>query len=870
MQSDKVMDKNDTPSENVLKEPNLWLVGVEIVLAVLAITTIIIWAVWPILGASNDSYPVTTDGLGHLMRIEYMADCLRNLEWPSWFPYIHNGSMVMQYNFPLSLFLMTLIQIATDNVMITFKIGVFISLFVGGLGVWYICYRFVGPWVGILGGMLYTVQPFLLWSLLNAGEMSQIIIFAIAPWLLCFSLLFFEQMSSKRWFMICISSTLIILAHPMSALLTAIGIGIVMLVLVLRKHTSMKAAIFWIVAMGLGAALEAFWAVPGLTHLENPTLPATMPEYTVLYAATTNMFNSAYRNSYGFYVGYAMLLSALGSITQVKKSIWIPPLLIAFLLSVYLSFGSVMPLYAYIPLSDNFIPRKFLSFSALAAIILNVYFFNWLLAKVKSGNYLIKGCCLGLIVCILIWIAGDLNPRKTDISTDYFSAIRQELDEISLSTNPFEQGRFTSLSQVPSYIYYFPMIAGFNMTQGDSVIATPHISAIKQTNIAIPSECPDYVVKNLLDWNTRSVYISNEYEQLSDDLARHGFQVIKKDAQRSILLNPTPSSYFMRQERNAIAIGLASPPLVITFPWLVQGESASLEDYSLQYLDRFRLIYLIEPDVKDFRKFQKMVVDLLDSGKTVVVSMGHSKVWPLAGIVPYWETITDGAKLAPTNNSPFNKAVALEPDPTGQAPAMGNLDGIWMEMQLEDKRVPAIGYKNIHGKKLYFVGLDLDKQLNAATRWARGYQADIAHSKEIAAILEQIMDIAKPNKNIVPVAFPVSDAEWGHDSFSFEYKSDQPVSIFASVTYAPRWKGTLDSSPLKVQQLENLILLDLPAGEHQVSMHYGMTWVGWLGIGLSLLSLLLIILYYIYFDSLNKFFDLLKKKSRQSIMAISE
>jgi len=868
MQSDDVINEDETESRTNLKADDPWVFRCELGLAVTIIAIVIVWALWPFLNIAKESYIDTTDMLGHLVRIKYMADCFMDGKWPAWFPNWYNGSIVMQYYPPFSYMLLAMVQMLTDNVMITFKITVFLAQFIGALGVWYICYRFIGSWVGIVGGVLYAVQPFLLTSLLKAGEVAQIPMFAITPWLLCYSLLMFEKRTPLRWLLVCISGALLILSQSMTAYLMCICMGCIMLVLLIRRNISIVDCLYWVIAMGLGAGLEAFWSVPGVTHLENSTLPYSLSESIAILSTHLSFFKPAFRNNSDFYAGYATILLALGAIVQIRKNKLVLPLLVAMLIGVYLSFGPVLPLYNCIPMNQDLLPRKFLGFSVLAAAILFACFLKEIVTRYQSINYIYKVVYLMLISFITVLLVVDINPRMMMTRTLSFTEIQQELNQISDSTNSFEQGRLAALCQVPSYIWYFPVIAGFNMTYGYNSQGTPHIYTMKQNNIAIPSGCPDYVVKNLLNWNTRYVYISHEYAQLRDDLIQHGFRKIKKDAQKTILINSTPSSYFMRQERNAIAIGLAAPPLVITFPWLIQGESASLEDYSLQDLDKFRLIYLIEPDVKDFLKFQKMVIDLVDSGKTVVVSMGNSKVWPLAGVNPYWETVPSDSNLIPTDSSPFKQRISMESDPYGQAPAIGNLDGVWMEMDAGNKRVPAIGYKNINGHRLYFVGLNLEWQLNAATRWARGYQADVGHSKEVASLLEQIMDIAQPNKNIVPAVFPVSNALWGHDGFSFHYNSEQPVSILVSVTYAPRWKGKLDNSPLKVQQIENLILLDLPAGEHQVSMHYGMTWVGWLGIGLSVLSLLFVVFIYCKFDYIDKFFNYLQSRMKKTIESI--
>ncbi|MFZ2537330.1 MAG: hypothetical protein WAX04_00295, partial [Oscillospiraceae bacterium] len=169
------------------------------------------------------------------------------------------------------------------------------------------------------------------------------------------------------------------------------------------------------------------------------------------------------------------------------------------------------------------------------------------------------------------------------------------------------------------------------------------------------------------------------------------------------------------------------------------------------------------------------------------------------------------------------------------------------------RKIPAIGYKEVKGHKVYFIGLALGQQLNSS------------QGKEIKKILEQVMDLAHPNKRIVPTPFPVSKEEWYHDGFRFSYDSQQTVPIQISVTYAPRWKAWIDGKPLVVENMEKLIFIELPAGKHQVTFRYEMTWVGWLGIGLTCLSLLIILTVYRYFAVLEKGFADIKKWMKKTV-----
>ena len=831
----------------------------EFYIVFLLLFPVIIFAVWPLISATNNAFPITTDGLGHLTRIDYLAKCLKEGNWPSWFPYWYCGSTVFQYYPPLSFLLAAPVQLITDNVMISFKFLVVICQFIGALGVWFFGYRFIGRWVGIIGAILYACQPYLLKTLVIQGAIAQGPVFALTPWLLVFSLYLFEERSRGWWLLVSLTSTLLIFSHAMHAYLIALCIGLVIILLTILRKGNIKGLFLWIGAMGLGAGLGAFWVIPGVTHLENPLVPYLLPEIASTWVVKLSWFRVAERTSGGWYAGSSMFVIAFIAILLVKKrednASYIISLFIAMIISVCFSLGYEFPLFKLLPLHTSLVTMRFLSFSVLAVTILIMYLIKQVInifQKHKKSKYFALLLTIFMLVVILI----DVNPWLMPIKTELAPDLQQSIDKLSANPEPFEQGRFTWISPLRCEIAFFPMKKNLNMADGWNIEGTPHNRNIWNHNIAISAGYFDYVTRNILEWNTRSAIVDNRFSLLHKSMLKNGFKIIAQDQVNSTFLNPSPSSYFMRPERNALAIGKAAPGLVMSFPWFIQGRTACLEDYAPEELNRFKIIYLIEPEVKNFLRFQEIVEGLAQSGKTVIVEWGRADRWPLFDVVPYTEPILPGARLEARPESPIPRAAGLDPDPRGQVFAIGKLDGVWHTMRVGEVDAPVIGYKNVGGNRVYFVGLALGQQLNSG------------HGAEIRAILEELIDLGQPYKSIVPNPFPVSDADWRHDGFSFRYSSEQPTPVWVSVTYTPRWKATVDGLPVKVYNLENLILVDLPAGEHTVNFKYGMTWVGWLGIGLSLLTALITVIIYFNFERLNNFLDRAVLKARQAVESI--
>jgi len=488
-------------------------------------------------------------------------------------------------------------------------------------------------------------------------------------------------------------------------------------------------------------------------------------------------------------------------------------------------------------MSQAFFPGRILTFGSLLVAVLAAL----VIARLaRMGSQLWHKVTLAvLIVFILVAVAFDINPSYTRIKTLSYSGLRSDIKAIPVGGSAFNNGRFGWVCPLGAEVTYFPMLRGMNMTQGWNLEGSIHAYTLLRDNIVLAANQPDYTVKNLLHWNTRSAEIANEYPFLTKRLIDHGFKLAGKSPGRSLLINSTPSNYFMMANWNALVVGQSSPVIEITYPWMIENYSTYLEDYQSEYLELFDLIYLAEPNIRDFDHFQEMIRQLANQGTMVVIELGYSDTRPLMGVYPYLVSIPPQATLTPTDSSPLKNTVPLTPNPSGHFPALGNLDQIWFNMHTNDQDIPAIGYKEIGGHPVYFVGLALGKQLDAAKKWDEGIAARSSNNQEIKDLLNGLMALAHPNQDIRPVPFATTKAVWRHDGFSFDYQAKHLTPMQVSVTFTPRWKATLDGKPWTIYNNENLIMLKLPAGSHHVSVKYGLSWVGWAGIIMSLIALLI-------------------------------
>ena len=155
---------------------------IELLLAAFIIATAVVYVGRVFYFSDNSYYLNTTDALPIYSKAIYIAESLRSMEWPSWFPYWYCGTSVSQYYPPLVYIILGPLEVFIENPMFVLKIFIFTGLYAGGLGIWYGYNRNVGPYYGILAAALYVMLPYFTISFLSWGTVAQIPIVALSPW----------------------------------------------------------------------------------------------------------------------------------------------------------------------------------------------------------------------------------------------------------------------------------------------------------------------------------------------------------------------------------------------------------------------------------------------------------------------------------------------------------------------------------------------------------------------------------------------------------------------------------------------------------------------------------------------------------------
>jgi len=412
------------------------------------------------------------------------------------------------------------------------------------------------------------------------------------------------------------------------------------------------------------------------------------------------------------------------------------------------------------------------------------------------------------------------------------------------------QGRFDNrLLTYESEDTYLPIVEGRRwVVSGGSHESTPHADALYAMTRAEAKGFPLHTLHNYALWNTRFVLIDNSRDELLSALEEAGFSRETDDGIQSLMVSDRPSSYFMVQDRSILVIGRGAEMATSLFPWVSQGTSWYLEDYDPEFLSTFDGVLLTSARSRDPTAIDRIVRGLLSQGKLVVVE----------------EPLMDQGWLARASKtyidtpSSFNISVADDDGLLGALPALTlepftspwrpptnvGVDTVLVSADIGGRTVPIVGYNELEEGRVYFIGLSLFNH------------AFLTGDETAIALGESVLNLASPNRSLQPRVFPVEEQAWASDAMSFRYSSEESGPVIVSMTFSPHWRATVDRQPAKVYNYENLCLVFLPAGQHQVQFEYGTTPIQVASLVMSIAFLAGLVLFLLFlwnrFSSLGK------------------
>lgn len=816
-----------------------------------------------------------------MAKVEYVTTAIKSGTLVSWYPHWYCGTTVTQYYPPLSIYLLAVIHLVMRNVMLTFKVFNTLMLTIGGVGMWLLCRKYIGKWVGLLGSLFYIIQPFILITLLGQGQVAQGPIIALNPWYLI-AVISLIKNPSRRGFVICTClCSIMILSHPNSIFMNAVCIVGALVVLLALGRLHLLAFVLFGLSILFSGALTAFWSLVGVTGLENATIPHVLGEAVQAFSATAEWFLD--RNHFFYFSIAGQLATVLAAgvhlyrhrlkIAQYTDHAVFIFLLILFILSYLFSFGLALPLFQYIPMAQSMVAGRILSLTSISAAFFCAYSIDFIVGTYSRNRLAVHIFRVILAGVFIFGIVVDMDPLRVEYSfreVDFWERVLGA----DAGSGCFDKGRFTFLGPYDCSSTYFPAQFGYNLSEGYNIEGTPHNRDIWSETIAVYSKNTEYVKKNYAFWNVRYLTVLGKFSELLDSRDEFDYFAWSTPADlvnesdmriKEFFVSERESSYTLVDNRNSLIIGPGSYGPALDFPFLIHEQERNLADFTVSELCEYKVIYLSEPQVRSKKekvKLEKLISDLTKEGVQIIIEPVPYQSVNLFGVTatgyPHEGDLTLFIQPAsPIASTTTVSSIDIDIN-IGSILVLHGLDDVYFQLgpKGEDKlKNDVIGAKRIDGGSVLFLGMHLSQYLKGAYARYWGFYDDqyLASSfpQNIETLFLEFFDHFGVEKNFWPDAFPSGQISWDDTGLSFAYDSDRDEEVTVSLTYSPRWKAFLDREEISVRQKEHLVVLQLPAGSHAVELVYGVTKYGITGYAISVISLLLFFQFFLFYDKMS-------------------
>lgn len=570
-----------------------------------------------------EGYPWGVDTYGHLFKADFLYKSIRqgNL-YPLFTNYWYNGIQPFRYWAPFSYYLLAACEfLVRGNVSGAYLIFISLIFFIGALGwlIWGIRERSI--FISLVLGILWFFLPENLKVLFYEGNIPRALITALLPYLFYFLWDFVNY--GRKWSILPMTlfMTLITMTHLMVAamVVTASFVFLFIYSIIFKKVIK---PLQCLTAMGIGIAICGIWLYPalkgGLTSMDSEATSEVMKFFSAKFTDALNPFirlTQEGRNGMFYYGLSIFVVAVLGIILSKKKS------LPGFITSVVIFLGSTtafLPIVSKLPLNQLF---WMIRFAPIAYALFTISLLNW-----KSLKRYIK-----LIVLIIIIADSSLSFRFSL----YPKGKNLEAIKVLSKAKAVTKQRISLMddSTFASYASYY-ICNGKDKSAysyGWAWQGAATSSNIVLLNTALENGYYKYMFDRSLEMGCDTVVlrksvIKDNRKSFSDidyGAKLSGYKLCFENADSYIFHKSTPKAFGVITKYEGLCIGKSAKEIQLLYPSFKIGSSNNLEDYSLNDLMKYKIIYLSGFSYNNRSKAEGIVKKLSKKGVRVIVDMNR-------------------------------------------------------------------------------------------------------------------------------------------------------------------------------------------------------------------------------------------------------
>ena len=777
--------------------------------------------------------PVGSDVWHHLARVWYMAEGLKSGGAPpDWFPHWYNGTPLTQYYPPATTYLLAPVQLITGDTTETYRVAIAGALFIAGIGTYAVLLRWVSPPWAALAAVFYAGAPQATRIFYFEASLSRAFFFALLPVLLGLTLRSVESNSRRSFAALALSVFFAVhVHHQQTVLFLSMALFAVGVYAFRSGRAGRLAALKTIAAWGAGLLAASWFLLPALTHFDYADVPNIELIQQVfrndnldhLFDPTRGVGSFVVDPYFGLFLSVLTLFVVITRPTRRNLA-----LASAAILAIVLSHGLKTPFFNMYPL-PGIVPIRFVD----SATILMIFIAADLGSVLRRWRFRPRAHAIALALVVLFFYQ-DYSPYWQLAGLEETETVEQTLG-LFPESDPSSRMEVV-LPAVSVSLWKFAPIeqTGWRIPGGFSEQTTPHLNTLVHFNSALSRGQPQFLERTFELWNVRAYAGDTSQQQVVDQLAEGSFSVYAQGGYFTVLSSDLPSNPVMKFDRSMLAVGRGALGIVEAFPWASWVDVATLDKLDPDYADRFDIIFLWDFLWDDAATVERYIRRWVASGKVVLMDMTRMPDPNLFGVrtviagFPPNPEMTKGSELDFEFDQPYD-VPWTDGSIDWRGVTYSGLDGeLLTVVDINGRERPVLGFKDINEGRVYYLGF--------------GWLIHAVTERDQAALslVDTFFDRAAPSRDIHLSPLDISNFVPSSDHWGFDYNLDVAGPVLISETWSPHWRITVDDEPIDVNVHENLILVDLPAGEHRVSINYGSTPIQWFGLGITLLALLLV------------------------------
>lgn len=567
--------------------------------------------------------PWGADIYGHIFKGDIVYEGIKTGNiYPLFTELWYNGVQPFRYWGPIPYYIFAACEALTrGDVNEGYYLFIGLTFFIGAVGwlLWGI--KNSSIFFSLILGMLWFFMPDNLRVFFSEGNIPRIVITTIFPYFLFFLWEYLEYKKVKAVWGIVLTFILCILSHLMIAAMIGIATFIFLFcyALICKKVRSSTEIL---TMMLLTFAVCGIWVYPalkgGLVSMDQGATSEVMRQLSVPFTISLNPFLRLRSTGYFYYGLSILLISVIGVVFSYKKS------QVGFITTIIIFLGTTtafIPFLIRLPLNQLLWMMRF---TPMAYGFFLMAIFNW----ERCRKLLLTGILLLLILdsslSFNLPYYADEKPKKVTKVLDTAKSITKQrillLDNSLFGSYPsYYLGR--EGKQVP-YAYGWAW-------QGAATA-----SNIVLLNTAVEKGYYNYMFDRAVEMGCDTVIIrraslshtKNRWKDLRNAAKLSDYRLYKETPESYILHRNIESPFGVITDYKGLCIGRSAAEIPLLYPYFEHGDSWNIEDYTLEELSRYKIIFLSDFKYYKREKAEDILVWLNEQGVKIIIDMNRIPV----------------------------------------------------------------------------------------------------------------------------------------------------------------------------------------------------------------------------------------------------